>query len=151
MSSFYSAVRVIVENQEGEILMVKEGKDHIHSLWDFPGGGWEDSESITECVKREVLEETGRNIELTGFLGVLKELNQQDGTETITFVFTAELKDQEKQEIHDKEEIIDTGFFKPEEIEDMELRIDNRTKILKKYRQQEPSDLKHLWNNLNLL
>jgi 8-oxo-dGTP pyrophosphatase MutT (NUDIX family) len=40
MSSFYAAATAIVENEEGEILMVQEGKDHIHGRWDFPGGGW---------------------------------------------------------------------------------------------------------------
>jgi len=57
--AFYSATKTIIENQDGEILIVKEAKDHIHNSWDFPGGGLEEGEKITESAEREVLEETG--------------------------------------------------------------------------------------------
>lgn len=149
--SFYGAVGAIIENQDGEILMVQEGKDHIHEKWDFPGGGWEDGESIIECLEREVLEETGYRISPTGFVGVYKEKNQRDGTETIVFVFKAEIEKKESEGLHKSGEILDFKFFKPEEFKELDLRHPNRLEILRRYRNEELYPMDLLWNQLNLL
>lgn len=151
MSSFYAAAAAIVENKDGEVLMVQEGKDHVHETWDFPGGGWEDKESIIECVKREVLEETGYSVEIEGFLGVYKENLLEDHPETIVFMFEAEIKDDEHDGQVNDGEILDHGFFAPEEIDDLELRDENRREILDRYRSGESYPIESLWNKLNLL
>ncbi len=151
MSSFYASAGAIVENDKGEILMVQEGKDHVHETWDFPGGGWEDRESIIECVKREVLEETGYKIEITGFLGVYKELNQRDGTENISFRFTAEPVEKKFEEPPGKGEILDVKFIPKEKIPELDLRHENRKKVLEKYQEGESYSLDLLWNQLKLL
>lgn len=51
----------------------------------------------------------------------------------------------------DEEEIINTVFFKPEEINDLELRIENREEILERYLEGESYSKSVLWNQLNLL
>lgn len=130
--------------------MVQEGKEHIHELWDLPGGGWEDEESIIECVKREVLEETGFRIEVTGFLGVYKEKPIADHPETIVFIFTAEPVEKTEKAKED-DEILDVEFKSMEEIEELDLRHENRRAVLEKYMNQEPKSLDVLWNQLNLL
>lgn len=151
MGSFYAAALAVVEDYEGAILFVQEGKEHIHGKWDLPGGGWEDGESITECVKREVLEETGYEIELTGLLGILKEENQRDGTETITLVFKSKALERKFDGPKDGEEIIDTGFFRPGEIDESQFRMENRKAILERHLEGEEYPLEILWNNLNFL
>ncbi len=67
MSEFSGAVGSIIRNEDDEVLMVQEGKDHIHGKWDLPGAGWEDRESIIECMKGEILEETGYEVDINGF------------------------------------------------------------------------------------
>ncbi|MFB6213728.1 MAG: NUDIX hydrolase [Candidatus Nanohaloarchaea archaeon] len=59
MAGFISATLAVCRYDSGELLMVQEGKDHVYGLWDFPGGGLEQDESVKECVEREVKEETG--------------------------------------------------------------------------------------------
>lgn len=149
MSSFYAAAAAIVENEDGEILMVQEAKDHIHEKWDFPGGGWEDNESVIDCVEREVLEETGYSIELTGFLGVYNGESMEDGTEVIAFMFTGKPKKKENREL--EEDILQEEWFNPEEITSLDLRKDNRKDMIERYQKEEPGSLNLLWNNLNLL
>ena len=149
MSEFYAAAAAIVENEDGEILMVQEAKDHIHKKWDLPGGGWEDNESVIDCVKREVLEETGYSIDLTGFLGVYKGESMEDGTEVIAFMFTGKPKKKETQEL--EEDILQEKWFTPEEILDLDLRKDNRKEMIERYQKEETGSLDLLWNNLNLL
>lgn len=59
----------VVRNEKGEILMIRrrekeEGSDNNKSIleWAFPGGKQQYSESRTECVRREILDETGYDV-----------------------------------------------------------------------------------------
>ena len=54
-----SFARVIIQNQEGKILMLKEKKWG----WMFPGGKIESGETPEEAAKREIFEETGLVVE----------------------------------------------------------------------------------------
>ncbi|GHO93393.1 hypothetical protein KSF_034410 [Reticulibacter mediterranei] len=44
---------------QGKILLHPPGKDGSDEAWKLPGGGLEPHESLAECARREVLEETG--------------------------------------------------------------------------------------------
>ena len=57
----------IVPNKEGEILMIRRkkeesGKDDTVLKWAFPGGKQKLSESRNDCVRREILAETGYSV-----------------------------------------------------------------------------------------
>jgi 8-oxo-dGTP diphosphatase len=45
--------------RDGRILLIKRAYVPFQHLWSFPGGGWEDGESIEACAAREVGEELG--------------------------------------------------------------------------------------------
>jgi ADP-ribose pyrophosphatase YjhB (NUDIX family) len=147
--AFYSATKTIIENQDGEILMVKEAKDHIHNRWDFPGGGLEEGEKVTKSAEREVLEETGYNAELTGLIGMYKGASNANHTETIVFVFEGELGEKKTDDL--EEDIIEAEFKDKEGIEDLNLREENRKEILKQYSEGEAYPLDILWQDLSLL
>src|SRR5581483_9236556 len=44
---------------QGKVLLHPPGKDGSDEAWKVPGGGLEPHESLAECARREVLEETG--------------------------------------------------------------------------------------------
>lgn len=59
----------IVLNNNGEVLMIKRkkpetGKDGKVLLWAFPGGRQEEDEDRKNSVKREILAETGYDVEI---------------------------------------------------------------------------------------
>jgi ADP-ribose pyrophosphatase YjhB (NUDIX family) len=56
---------------DGKVLLVRRGKDPFKGCWTLPGGGVEPGETPREAVRREVLEETGLAIEVTGRIGVV--------------------------------------------------------------------------------
>ena len=149
--SFYSATKVIIENPEGEILMVQEAKDHIQETWDFPGGGFEDNESVIECAEREVLEETGYNAKIENLIGLYKGASNRENKETIVFVFSAAIDETVEQTKELEDDIIDVKFFSPEEIRELNLREENRNKILVKYQKGKTYSLDLLMEKLNLL
>lgn len=57
----------VVLDDHGRIALVHR-KDN--GLWALPGGGMELGESIEDCAVREVKEETGLDVEITGLVGV---------------------------------------------------------------------------------
>lgn len=61
-------IRAAVIVTEGDsVLLVQHQLDEVHeaeSWWVPPGGGIEGKESLEECARREVLEETGLAVEL---------------------------------------------------------------------------------------
>ncbi len=59
-------VEVIIKNRLGEILI---GRNPRHGAYVFPGGGVDKNETILEAAKREVQEETGKNISNISRLG----------------------------------------------------------------------------------
>ena len=63
------SVRVIVFNDQGELLMVKE-KDFM--TWSVPGGWCDVFESSSESGRKEVLQETGYEVKIDRLLAVLQ-------------------------------------------------------------------------------
>ncbi|MFD1174538.1 NUDIX hydrolase [Oceanobacillus picturae] len=59
------AYAVIFNDLKNKVLAVQTANGN-HFL---PGGGMEDNESDIECLKREVIEETGNKIEINSFIG----------------------------------------------------------------------------------
>ena len=60
----------LVTNDEGKILLVKSPLRG----WEYPGGLIEPGETFVEALRREVREEAGVEIEVTGFIGICKNV-----------------------------------------------------------------------------
>jgi 8-oxo-dGTP diphosphatase len=49
--------------EHGRILLVERGKEPLKGFWSIPGGIVETGEKLEEGIRREVLEETGLDVE----------------------------------------------------------------------------------------
>jgi ADP-ribose pyrophosphatase YjhB (NUDIX family) len=81
-------VRVIIPDEEGKILMVRqnhEGKD----IWMVPGGAIEEGENAAEAAVREVMEETGIKVRIQRLLWHVEEVSETRGQRFVNF-FLAE-------------------------------------------------------------
>jgi 8-oxo-dGTP diphosphatase len=58
--------------RDGSLLMIQRGKDPYAGRWSIPGGRLEHGEYLTDAVRREVLEETGVEVEVGELLGILE-------------------------------------------------------------------------------
>ncbi|MFG1776850.1 NUDIX hydrolase [Micromonospora sp. NPDC049048] len=65
-NSVVPSVVAAVQNEHGELLMIHRTDNN---LWALPGGGHDIGESIADTVVREVREETGIEVEVTGLVG----------------------------------------------------------------------------------
>lgn len=68
---FRLAVRAVVRDERGRCLLLRRSTacKAFVGTWEWPGGKADPGETFDVAVKREVLEETGLEIELTGVAG----------------------------------------------------------------------------------
>ena len=93
--------RGIVINNEGKIAIFNKSLKNEYKL---PGGGIENNEQIEMAFKREVLEETGCEIEIIEKLGTIEEHKSLDNFKQISHVFVAKvIRDTHKLSLTDKE------------------------------------------------
>jgi ADP-ribose pyrophosphatase YjhB (NUDIX family) len=71
-NSIVPSVTAIVPNERGELLLVHKTDN---DLWALPGGAMDVGESMADTVVREVKEETGIEVEVTGVVGIYTNPN----------------------------------------------------------------------------
>ncbi|MEE0742319.1 MAG: NUDIX hydrolase [Emergencia sp.] len=78
-------VRVILQNEEGKVLMVRQHHEN-RDIWMVPGGGIEAGENSIEAAVREVKEETGLDIEVTGVAWHIEEVSEKRGQRFVNYM-----------------------------------------------------------------
>lgn len=112
-----------VIKKDNKYLLVQEAQEKCRGKWNIPAGHLDPNETIFEGAKREVLEETGLNVELTGILRIENRVmtdNEFMGVVFSTNIVGGEIK-------IDPREIMDIKWFTYEEILNMkdDLRSDD--------------------------
>lgn len=64
--------------RRGSLLLVLRDRPPAAGTWSLPGGRVELGESLEEALEREVLEETGIEIDLDGFAGIAERIVPDD-------------------------------------------------------------------------
>lgn len=116
--------RAIVLDDEKRVLMVCQRHEE-HDIWMVPGGGIEDGESAAEAAAREVLEETGIEIEVGRLLWHVEEVSQR-GQRFVNFFLCRRaggtLHLGEDPEFDDRHQVLKTARFMTRE----ELKVVSR-------------------------
>ena len=90
MTTYPKAYVATIIEQNNRFLMVKETiRGQIK--YNQPAGHWEHGETLAEAAVREVHEETGANVELSGLIGVYTSYLPQDEKSILRFCFSAKL------------------------------------------------------------
>lgn len=69
-NSIVVAVTAFVLDKDGKLLMIRRTDNDLYAI---PGGAQEIGETISQTVVREVCEETGITVEVTGLVGVYSD------------------------------------------------------------------------------
>jgi len=68
----FVSVAGLVINDSGEILLVKSPRRG----WEYPGGMVEPGETFQDALLREIKEEAGIDVKITGFIGLCKNIEK---------------------------------------------------------------------------
>jgi len=114
--------------KDGKFLLVQEGQVDV-GTWNIPAGWLDMNEEIIIGAKREAQEETGLDIEITGFLGAYASCKQVNDKiiNPVRFIFAASPLNEKLN--YPKDEILDAKWFSYEEIKGMEDKLRSRTII----------------------
>lgn len=88
------ASRGIVLNDNDEIAIFYKKNKNEYKL---PGGGMEENETKEECFKREVLEETGCNVEIITYMGYTEEIKSKMNFIQTSHVFISKVVNDTKK------------------------------------------------------
>lgn len=107
--------------KNGKYLLVQEGKETCKGKWNLPAGHLEVNESLFDGAKREIFEETGCNVELTGLLQISNRVFEDKIF--VGFMFATKLLNENIN--IDNTEIINTKWFTYKELVNMkdDLRL----------------------------
>lgn len=100
------ASRAIVFNEDNDIAILNVTKDKYHKL---PGGGIEDDEDIITALRRELIEEVGVEVEVTGTVGCIIEYRNEFNQLQISYCYDAQVVKDYKKTSFTEVEIAD-GF-----------------------------------------
>jgi ADP-ribose pyrophosphatase YjhB (NUDIX family) len=84
-------VALVLVQMDGKTLLIQEAKPLYRGRWHLPGGRLESGELLAEAAVREVREEAGIEVRLTGLLCIDQLKADASGTPNrLRFVFKAE-------------------------------------------------------------
>ncbi len=133
-------VAIIVRDRK---MFLNQRRDHytlFNNKWEFPGGGVNESEEPTDCLRREIKEETGFTIEVQELIPKIYTSTNRDSEtpyQVFLLIYICSILDGELKT--NEEESANSGWFSLEEMERMELLplnkkcIQENKQLLKKF------------------
>jgi 8-oxo-dGTP diphosphatase len=85
------AVSVLVVDEAGRLLLARRSCDPDAGLWDTPGGFLDEAEHPVDGLRRELLEETGLDVDVGAFVGAYVDTygNASDAKTVLNLVWEA--------------------------------------------------------------
>jgi 8-oxo-dGTP diphosphatase len=118
--------------RDGRVLLARRARPPAQGQWDIPGGFLHADENPEDGARREILEETGLRVRLTGLLGVYMDRYGEDSDLWLmNLYYLAEpLDDAEPRAADDVSEV---RWFAPDELP-RELAFPHECKVLADWR-----------------
>jgi len=98
--------------REGKVLLMKRRGSHGEGQWNLPGGHLDFGETIAQCAKREVLEESGLKVTKSKLICVNEDLHflKTDNKHYMTLGVLAE-SDRGEPKIKEPKKCVRQGWF----------------------------------------
>lgn len=98
--------------KDGKYLLVQEAKEKCYKKWNVPAGHLDCGEGLIDAAKREIKEETGCDVELTGVSYLMNKIYEDDLF--VMIIFTTKLINENIE--YDINEILDVKWFEYDDI-----------------------------------
>ena len=105
------AADIIIENNDGGIILIKRANDPYKEMWALPGGIMDKGETIEQTAVREAREETGLDVEITKLIGVYSKPDRDPRGRTVTVTFSAKIIGGILKAADDAKEILETNEY----------------------------------------
>lgn len=115
-----------VVEKDGKYLLVQEAKEKCRGKWNLPAGHLDPNETIFEAAKREVEEESGFDVELTGVCQIGNQKLENDVF--VSVVFSTKVLGGDIN--FNPDEILDARWFTYEEIISMKDQLRRESFVL---------------------
>ncbi|HEX6351586.1 NUDIX domain-containing protein [Actinophytocola sp.] len=128
-NSIVVAVTAVVRDVAGRVLLIRRTDNDLYAI---PGGALELGETLTQAVRREVIEETGVAVEVTGMLGVYSdpehviEFTDGEVRQEFSVCFRAEPTGGEPRTSDESSEVL---WVAPEELDVLDIHPSIRLRI----------------------
>lgn len=120
---------VVLENDKGEILLVKRKNEPAKGKWALPGGGVNFGEQYKETAKRELKEETGYDIYIGEQIGTFEINSTEENIHRVIVFHKAKLLGGTLKLADDAEDAI---WIRPEKIRSTKNLSDLVPKVLER-------------------
>jgi 8-oxo-dGTP diphosphatase len=125
--------QAVLQDDQGRVLLGRRAADPSKGLWDLPGGFLEEGEHPLVGLRRELLEETGLEIEPTKFFGIWME--PYDGRWVLCLTWLARVAGGSERAGDD---LVELRWFAPDEIPATEeLAFPSYAEILARWRDEQ--------------
>lgn len=131
MSKFFIGVKALIQNKKGEILLIKRSNKYkgcIGEVWDIPGGRIEFGEEPIDGLKREVMEETGIEIDKVKHILDTSTVYKNESKQIVRITYLASIKNENLKLSHEHTNNI---WIRPKDI-DFEIKDKLLEKAIKK-------------------
>ena len=128
-NSLVPAASAIVLDDDGRILLHRR---QDNEMWALPGGKMELGESLADCARREVKEETGFDVDIVGLVGTYtdpKHVFEYDDGEVRQEFSICMLARIVGGKLAVSDESFEVAFYRPEELTDLPMVNSIRLRI----------------------
>jgi ADP-ribose pyrophosphatase YjhB (NUDIX family) len=116
-------------DDEGRVLLSRRGTQPFEGMWDLPGGFLDEDEHPLDCLRRELREEGGVEVEPLEFLGVWIDKYGGHGAAqtTLNLYWTARIVEGTPEPADD---VAEFRWFAPDEVDEAELAFPHTRDVL---------------------
>lgn len=115
-----------VLEKDGKYLLVQEAQEKCYGKWNLPAGHLDPNETIFEAAKREIKEESGLDVKLTGVCQIGNRKLESDVF--VSVIFSTKVLDGDIK--FNPDEILDVKWFSYEELLSMKAQLRSEKLIM---------------------
>ncbi|MBP1639052.1 MAG: ADP-ribose pyrophosphatase [Bacteroidetes bacterium] len=132
-----AATAAFIENEEGELLVCRRGKEPAKGTFDLPGGFTDMDETCAETIAREVKEELNLTVDSSEILFSLPNWYRYSGMNipTLDFFFVCKVSD--FSELKAADDVAEAFFVKPEELHPEQFGLASIRKAVMLYKEKK--------------
>lgn len=124
----------LVSDDQGRLLLARRAIAPFQGRWDLPGGYLEEGEHPEAGALREVREETGLQVRITGFGGLYMDTYGEGGVHTLNVFYEAEVEGAIPATLQPKDDVSELAWFAPDALPLEDFSFENGKQAIADWR-----------------